>query len=97
MAELFDSLLARSVLRTVVQYLITFWSQLQSVEAVSEAIISIMFVRPFVPDKRVKICYPCLNRSREIRPKAIGGGIYDSCFMITSDRKEIVTSFPVWL
>ena len=28
----------------------------------------------------VKLCGPCLNRSREIRPDAIGGGIFNNFF-----------------
>ena len=43
------------------------------------------FVGPNVPDKPIKFCGPCLNRSREIPPKAVRDGIFD-VFAITSDR-----------
>ena len=54
-------------------------------------------MRPIVLDKRVKFRDPHLNHSQEIAPDAIGGGILDGLFEITSGRKKIVTSYPVWL
>ena len=39
--------------------------------------ISGRFMRPAVPDKRVKFRYPHSKRSREIRLEAIRGGILD--------------------
>ena len=38
------------------------------------------FVRPIVPNKSVKILDPCLNRSRQILPEVVGGGIFGSFF-----------------
>ena len=70
-AELIDSLLAGPILRTVVQYSITFCSRL---EADSEVLPG-TFMWVIVPDKAVRFHVPCLNRSREIRPKAIRDGI----------------------
>ena len=35
------------------------------------------FVGPNVPDKPIKFRNPRLNRSREIPPQAVGGGIFD--------------------
>ena len=49
-------------------------------------IISSRFVAPFVLNKHVQFHDPSLNRSREIRPEAVGGGIFDCVFPITSDR-----------
>ena len=51
------------------------------------------FVRLIVSDKCAQFGYTCLNRSREIRPKAIGGRI----FTINSNQKQLVMSYPVWL
>ena len=45
------------------------------------------FVGPIVLDKYVKLRGPCLNRSREIQPEAVGGGIVSTGFAMTSDRK----------
>ena len=39
-----------------------------------------IFVGPVVLDKAVKCCDPCSNCSRDIPPKAVGGGIFDSNF-----------------
>ena len=41
-------------------------------------VLSGSFVRLIVPDNCVKFCDPRLNRSGEIRPKTIGGGIFDT-------------------
>ena len=42
-------------------------------------VISGRFMGPIVPDNLVKFCDPGLDRSREIRPEAAEGGIFD-CF-----------------
>ena len=61
------------------QYLIALCSRLG---AASDG-ISGMFVGPTVPDMPVQFRDPCLNRSREITPVAVGGGIFDSFFRDT--------------
>ena len=38
---------------------------------------SIRFANLVVLDKFVKFRYPCLSRSREVSPEAVGGGIFD--------------------
>ena len=51
-------------------------------------VISGRFVRPIVPivpDKHAKFGDPRINRSREILSEAVGGGIFDGFFAITSD------------
>ena len=75
MAELFTSLPASPVLRAFVQYLTAFCSRLEA----ASNVISRTFVRQIGPDKPVKL--------REIPPEAVGGGIFDSVFNITSDQK----------
>ena len=57
------------VLHTFVQYLISFCSRL---EAASD-VVSSRFLWSIVPDKCVKFCDPCLNRSREMPPDAVEG------------------------
>ena len=47
--------------------------------------------------KAVKFRDPWLNRSREIRRKGTGDGIFDGFFAITADRNQLVMSYPVWL
>ena len=74
MAELLESLPAAPILRTFVQYLISFCSQ----QEVAADVIPSSFVRFVVLDECVKFGDPHLKRFREIRPKAIGGGILDS-------------------
>ena len=64
------------VLRTFVQYLVTFCSR---PEAVSDFITG-TFVGLAVPVKCVEFLDPRLNRSPEIRPEAIGGGIFGRFF-----------------
>ena len=43
---------------------------------------------PVVLNKRVKRQDLSLNRSREIAPKAVGGGIFD-CFVAYNFRREV--------
>ena len=79
--ELFNSLPTTPVLRTFVQYLIgLFRSRPES----ASDVISGKFVGPIVPDSHIKLRDPCLNYSREIPSKAVGGGICDSFIAITS-------------
>ena len=85
MAQLFDSLVAQTRLRTFVQYLVASCSR---PEAASE-VMSDRFVQPIVLDKRVKFCSR-LNHSRQIRTKAIGGGIYEF-FCRNNFRPEVVS------
>ena len=82
MVELFDSLSGQTrpvLCTTVVQYLI-FCSR---PEAASD-VISGMFVGPIVLDECVKFHGPSLNRSNEIPPEAVGGGIFDKFFFATT-------------
>ena len=74
---------AGPVLRTTVLCLITFCRRPKG----ANDVISFSFVRSNVLDKSVKLRGPILNRSREIPPEAVGGGIFDSFFATTSDRK----------
>ena len=60
-------------------------------------VISGLFVGPVVLDKCVKLRDPSLNCSQEIPPQAIGGSIFDCFSPITSDQKQIMTLYPVWL
>ena len=65
MTELFDSLPARPVLRTCMQYLIAFYSRL-------EAAIDVMFgksVRLIDSDNAEEFRVSGLNSSRQIRPE----------------------------
>ena len=80
--RIISSLLAVLGLRTFSQYLIAFWSRPEAANGVT----SDKFVRPIVPDKCIKFCDPCLNRSREIPLEAVGGGIFEF-FDITYARK----------
>ena len=80
---------AGSVLRTFVQYLITFCSRSETVGEV----ISGMVIGPVALDKHVKFHDPNLNRSREIPPEAVG--IFDRFLSITSYRKQGMTLYPV--
>ena len=74
MVELFDSLSCLTHFAHFCQFLIAFCSQL---EAASD-VISCRFVRLMFHDTCVKFHDPCLNRSWEIPPEAVGGGILDS-------------------
>ena len=65
--------LCAPVLRTFVQYLIAFYSRLEA----DGDVIYESFVRLTVPDQYVKFRDPRLNRSLEIRPETVGGGIFD--------------------
>ena len=78
MTELFDSLPSGPVLRTFVQYLIAFCSRSETASCDR----SDRFMRLIVPDKTFQFRDTCLNRYGEIRPKAIGGGIFDILFAI---------------
>ena len=74
--ELCASVPTTPVLRTFVRYLIAFCSRR---DAASDD-ISGRFVRLAVPDKCVKFRDPRLKHSPEIRPEAVGGGIFDHVF-----------------
>ena len=58
------------------QYLAAFCRR----PAAASGVIYGRFVRKLVPDKYVKFRNLRFNRSREIPPEAIGGGIFDSFF-----------------
>ena len=68
------------------QYLIALCSRLEA----ANDVISGGFVRLIVPDKCVKCCDPCLNRSRKIAPEAVAGSIFDSFFVMPDLRLEVV-------
>ena len=74
---------ARPVLRTLMHYLIAFCTRREP----ASDVISGVFLKPVVPDKRVKSRDPCLNGSLEIPPEAVVAGIFDSFFRLTFDRK----------
>ena len=44
-----------------------------------------------VHDKHVKFRYPCLNRSREIPPEAIGGGIFNRFLNFDNCQPEVAS------
>ena len=74
--------MAKPVLHTFVQYLTAFCSRPEA----ANDIISSRFGSPIAIDKCVKCRDPCLNRTQEIPPEAVGGGIF-LFFAITSERK----------
>ena len=74
---------ATPILRTFVQCLIAFCN----LPEVASDVISGKFLRPVVLNKCVNFRDPGLECSREIPPEAGGGGIFDSFFAITCDRK----------
>ena len=86
-----DSLVGQPVLRTFVLYLIAFCSRWET----AIDVISGNCVDPIVCDKRVKLCYLGLNLYREILPESVGGAVSTVFFAITSDRKYLVTSYPM--
>ena len=59
--------------------------------------MSDQFVGQIVLDRRDKFGDHRTNRSREIPPEAVGGGVFDGFEAITSDRKWIMTSYQVLL
>ena len=91
MAELFNSLPAEPVFRTSVQYLIAFYSRL---ETASEVVYG-RFVRLTIPDKRLTFRYPRLYRSREVRQETVG------CFANFNKRRLDVAGdagyWSVWM
>ena len=68
---------------------------LQPTEAASD-VISGKFVRPVVLDKLAKFHDPSFNISRAIQPEAVGG-FFSTVSPKSSDRKYIMTLYPVWL
>ena len=88
--ELCGSMPTASFQRTFVHYLIPFCSR-------PEAASGIMFgnfVEPVVSDKRVKCRDPSLNHSPEIRPQAVGCGIFDRFQNFQDRRRFIVQQKP---
>ena len=67
--------------------LCSIYSILQPTRNSAADVISDRFVRLIVPDMWVKFGDPRLNHSVNMRPEAIGDGI----FAITADRNELVT------
>ena len=85
---------AESVLRiTIVQYLIAFYNRPEATTDVTSS----KFVRPVTYDNCVEFGDPCVNLSREISPEAPEAALSTVYFVVASDRKWIVTSYPVWL
>ena len=83
MAELFDSLSGWTRFAHFCAVLNNIFSR----PAAASDVICGRFVGPDVLGRRVKFHYPSLNRSREIVPEAVGGGIFDRFSPITSDWK----------
>ena len=54
-------------------------------------VLSGRFVGPLVPDNRVNFGDPRLNSSREIPPKAVGGGIFDRFVNSDHCKPEVVS------
>ena len=75
------------------QYLITF----SSWPGKDSDVVFSRFVGPIVPEKPVKFRDSLLNVSRKILPEAVGCGIFNGFLNITSDRKKLLTSYPVSL
>ena len=65
-------------------------------EAVSDVLPSCI-VGLIVPDRWLKFCNPRVNLSGEIQAEAVGCGIFDSLFAVTPERKQQMSSYPVWL
>ena len=95
MAESLDSLSGRGGFAHFVQYLIAVCRRL---EAASD-VISGRLAGPVALDKHVKFHDPSLNRSREIPPDAVGGGIF--IFFPYGFRpgveNDAISSVAVWL
>ena len=72
-------------LRKFVQYLIAFCSRPET----NNDVISGMFAGSIFPDTFVKFCDIHLNRSGEIKPKAIGCGILAVFFNLDNCRPEV--------
>ena len=87
MAELFDPLQSGPVLRTFVQYLITFSSRLET----ASDVISGKFVRPIVRHKHTQFCDSRLNRSREIPPEVVECGIFVRFSNVDHFQPEVVS------
>ena len=54
-----------------------------------------MFVGPVVLDKCIQFYDPRFNRSREIPPDAIGGGIFDSFFRYSFVDNDAISGVAV--
>ena len=89
--ELCASTPATPVLRTFVQYLIAFFSRPKT----ASDVICGKFIGAVVRDKRVKFRDPRLNRSREIPPKAVCGGILDRFFKHSDNCQPEVASVVI--
>ena len=76
---------AEPVLRACMQYLIAFCSQPETASDVISGIV----VRSIVNDKHEKFCDLRLNRSRQIPPEAIGGGIFDRFINFNNCQPEV--------
>ena len=89
-SESFDSLPTGSVFCTLVHYSLPFCSRLET----ASDVMSRRVVRLIVPDKAVKFRDPRLNRSRESRPKVVGGGIFDIRFVCKCCISELFVQVP---
>ena len=83
MVGLFDSLSGR----TRFTHFCAVLNNIFQTTGSSSDVIPGRFWRPIVLDKCVKFDDLSLNRSQEILPEAVGGGIFEFFFAITSDRK----------
>ena len=79
------SMPAAPVLRTFLQYSFAFCSRPE----VANDVMSGRFVRLVDPDQCVKFRDPRLHRSPEIRPEAVGGGIFGHFWNFHKCRPEV--------
>ena len=68
------------------QYLIAFYSRLDA----AGDVISGRFLEQFILEKFPKFRDPCLNRSGEIQPRAVGCGIFGRFSNFDNCRPEVV-------
>ena len=77
--ELFVSLPVGPVLRTCIQYSIAVCS----LPEVASRVVSGRYMWLSISGTCVQFCDPSFNRSEEIRPKAVGGGIFGRFILIS--------------
>ena len=65
------------------QYLVTFFNRPEG----GSDVVSGRYIRLIAIERFVKFGDPYLNRYGEIPPEAVGSGIFDSYFAVTSEGK----------
>ena len=73
------------------QYLVAFCNQQEG----ASDVISGRPVRQIVLEKCVKFGHPRLNCSREILPKAVGSGIFDSFFPAITSNNDVISGVAI--